>query len=317
MLVMSLALYGNSPVQSTALVTVLSAAVAYFLSMYLYYGIARLAFRRHTYWLWGGAAAAVVLSFALIGVSGLWSILTGWSMLLVAGVLAGRLTLTGVRPRTIYISCIVTVTVFASAQYFPLWRELISSAPEVTETLVNEAEQQLLAMGESEHRIDQVLDSLRQLVSFVIRMAPAETVLGVILQFSVGYLLFVHWIDKHHLARPQWEPFIYWKIPFGVTPVVLVIGLVRVLGGDVLKLAADNTLLVMAAFYAVTGLSLLEYFQRKLQLSRPVRTVFYILLFIVPLMNLMVGLVLGAVISLIGFADSFADWRKIHLREFA
>ena len=50
-----------------------------------------------------------------------------------------------------------------------------------------------------------------------------------------------------------------------------------------LKMSADNVLVVMAVYYCVAGLALIEYYLRKLHLSRLMRVLFYILLFLTQL----------------------------------
>jgi hypothetical protein len=66
----------------------------------------------------------------------------------------------------------------------------------------------------------------------------------------------------------------------------------------------------------VTGLALLEYGLRRVQFSRFMKVLLYIFLALLPLVVPPVGLFVGAVLVLLGFADSFADWRKVRLREF-
>ncbi len=317
MIVLSVLLYGSMSDTAGALFAVLIAPVVFFLSIYVCFGIAQLAFMRQTYWLWGSAVVSVSLSYLLLGRSQLWTVLAGWSMLLFSGVLTGRLTLRGFRPRSVYIISLVTIVIFGAAQYFPLWREMYQSAGETTNLLVKEAEQQLTAIGEGTQKIQVTIDAFRQLVTIFIRLIPAETMLGAFIQYTVGYLLFARWIDTNNLAPPRYEPFIYWKMPFGIIPLVIMVILARMLGGELLKYIADNMLVILAVFYSATGLSLIEYYQRKIKVTKFMRVMFYVLLFLMPLVNIGIAFTIGGIISLLGFIDSFTDWRKIRLREFA
>ena len=101
------------------------------------------------------------------------------------------------------------------------------------------------------------------------------------------------------------EPFSRWKVPFSVTPVFLVAAVGRLAGGDIITLVADNVLLVLSIYYCVGGLALLEYGLKRFKMPMFVKIVFYIMLTL--------SGVLGYVaIVLVGFVDSFADWRKVN-----
>ena len=70
-------------------------AVAYVLAIYLYYGIAMLAFRGQNLWLLagtiGGAAAGVIAGEA----KDLWFVLASWAAVLIPGIVAGRMLAAG------------------------------------------------------------------------------------------------------------------------------------------------------------------------------------------------------------------------------
>lgn len=312
----AVAMYGTMGADSGLLLAVLMGPVVYFLAMYVYYGMARLAFERRNYLLWGTIVAAVAVSYLLVGSSRLYLLLTGWTMLTAAGVLAGRLTDRGVRPRTIFIVGTAAVVVFGSAQLWPVWQELLRTAPESTESLVGEAQRQLSAIGESPERTREITDSLRKLFAAVFRLMPALMLLGNVVQFAIGYLLFVMWLDRFSLTKRQYEPFKFWRMPYGFVPVVAVAAVLRLVGGESLQVFADNLLAFLGVFYLVMGLALLEYYLRKIQFTTFMRVLLYLFLFFLPLVSLSAGMILGGLLFLAGFADSFADWRRTRLREF-
>ncbi|MBU8932784.1 MAG: YybS family protein [candidate division Zixibacteria bacterium] len=315
MLLYSVTLYGGSAEGTSLLVAVVAAPVIYVLAMYLIYGIARLTYQRQTLWLWGGAMGAVGLSMVLTDGTQLPVILAGWGVILSAGVVSGQLTIRGVRPRMVVTSTLIVMSVFAIAQFYMLWQEVLGTSQETIATLVEEARRQLSVIGESPERIREGLESFELMMSIAMRLVPAEMLLGTAAQFTVGYLLFLRWIEKNRLAPPQIEPFRFWKIPFLLMPAVLLFAVLRLLGGDGLSIVADNGLAVLAVLYSVAGLALVEYYLRKMQLSTFMRVLFYVMLFLLPLVSLTGSLVLGVAIALGGFVDSFADWRKIRLRE--
>lgn len=237
----------------------LIAPVMFCLTIYLWYSIARMTFLHKTSWLCGAAVLSVCLSFMLTGGAYLWVILTAWGVLLFAPVLTGKMTATGNRQRTIFILAMTVLMIFAAAQYWPLWYEVLNSASESRQVLVDQAEQQLRAMGESPENTRRTLEAFGRFVDLVIRLAPVETLLGAVMQFTVAYILFVRWVDRNHSVPPQYESYIYWKMPFELTPILIVTIVVRLFGGEWVKLVADNVLVFLTVFYVVMGLSLIEF----------------------------------------------------------
>lgn len=315
MLLYSVTLYGGSAEGTGWLVALAAAPVAYVLAMYLIYGIARLTYMRQALWLTGGAVASVGLSLALTSGDHPVSVLAGWGVVLAAGVISGRMTLSGLRPRMVVTGTVFVMSLLAVVQFYSLWQVLINSSTETIGLLVEEARTQLTILGESPERIRLGLESFRLTMQVAMRLVPAEMILGATAQFAVGYILFLRWIEKNRLAPPQMEPFRYWKAPFVMVPAVVLFAALRLLGSEGLRLVADNGLAILAVFYSVAGLALMEYYLRKIQLSKFMRVLSYIMLFLFPLVSLTGSLVLGAIIALAGFVDSFADWRKIRLRE--
>ena len=68
-------------------------------------------------------------------------------------------------------------------------------------------------------------------------------------------------------------------------------------------LVADNLLLILAVFYSVTGIALMEFFMKKFYVSMLGRILIYILLFL----SHVIGF---ALLAFLGFVDSFYDWRR-------
>lgn len=298
------------------LIAVMVAPVMYFTAMYLYYGLTRLAFTNRNLVLWSSAVIAALVSYVLLGGTHTWILLTGWSMILVTAAVAGRLTFGGYRPRTVYIIAVISLVIFGTAQYMALWLELLRSAPENIQTLVAEAKRQLAAVGESEARSRQTAEAFREFATVVFRLAPAVMLLSAVAQFSVGYLLFARWTSMRDTAQPPYEPFRYWKMPYGGIPLVAIVSGIRLLGDESIRIAADNALAFLAVFYCVTGLALTEYFLRKIQFSTFMKVLFYVFLSLLPIVFPLLGIIVGGTIILLGFIDSFADWRRVRLREF-
>jgi uncharacterized protein YybS (DUF2232 family) len=304
MLVYSFLVYGQWGGRTADAPALFTAGITYFLAMYLYYGVARLAYQQHTYFLWGGATTAIVISYLLLGVTGLWAVLTGWSMLLFAGALSGRLTLTGHSQRRVYLVGAVTVAVIFTVQSLPMWGDFMRVAPEFANSLLEQWEQSLIGMGYSSDAVQQILKESRKLIDILIRIIPAVTVMSALLQFTVGYLAFVWWVDRNNRLSARLVPFVHWKVPFSLAPVVIISLLMRFFGGETLQLIGDNVLAIMTMYYCVAGLAVIEYYLRKLHVSRMMKVFFYVLMFFTQLIGFFVA-------ALVGFVDSFAEWRKI------
>jgi len=315
MLVYSVLAFGNWLEQSVILITIVVAPITYLLMMYLYYGIAKLAFNKQYLVLGSGVILAMILGSLIIESSKMVYVFTGWGVLLSAGYLAGQMTQRGHRSRKVYIISIMALTLFVILHYFSIWQDLSRSSAESIQKLLAQVESQFAIVGGSQESNRMVMELYHKFLVIVFRLMPAIVILSTAVQFSVGYMLFARWIDSHHLTTPRWEPFIYWQMPFSFIPAVIVFIAARLFGGEFIQLASDNALAILAVFYSLTGLALLEFMLRKLRFSNLMKVLFYIMLFFLPLVNPTSGIIMGAGISLLGFIDSFIDWRKVRLRE--
>ncbi len=296
-------MFGQATGGTRGLTALTAAAGVYLLTIYLYYGLARLAFSNRTGLLWSSAASAVVVGLVSSGGIAVQSMLLGCGMILVGSILCGRLTVRRWKPVRVYILGAVVVAAFFSAQYFSLWSELTAAAPEVLDTAMADLRQMLLSLGYSQEAAGSSLDQTRKLGEIFMRIMPALTVMGAVFQFSLGYLLFVRYADRQDPALACTVPFTRWRVPFAVTPVLVVTILARLVGNETARVAADNVLVGLSVFYCLAGLTLLEYYLCKLRFSAPVKILFYVLLFLTHLIGFFVT-------ALLGFVDSFADWRN-------
>ena len=140
--------------------------------------------------------------------------------------------------------------------------------------------------------------------AFSVRLAPASTIISGIVQLSLGLLWLIWRMGQAEPARGEVRRFTFWKVPFALTPVTGIAVLARLLGNEQIQLIADNALLVLAIFYSVCGLALMEFILHRFKVSLFVRILFYLLLFLTQVAGLLV-------MVLLGFVDSFLDWRKV------
>ncbi len=308
MVVYSIAAYGNLGRFMGGAGVLLASVTAYLLTIYVYYGIARLAYHRCTYLLWAGTVTALIAGYFVSGLSNTWLLLTGWGMLLLAGAATGQLIRAGYLSGQVYVIGAAVVIVFFGLQSMPMWSEFHKAAPQFAEAFVEQSEQFLLGLGYSPETIRSNLDQSKRAFDVLIRLFPAATVLGALLQFSIGYLAFVLWVDRRERSRDCYVPIVFWKVPFGFTPVLVFAVLTRLLGGESLRMVADNVLAILATYYCVAGLALIEYYLKKFRVSKLLKVFFYILLFLTQMAGFFV-------VALVGFVDSFADWRKIQAQK--
>ena len=92
-------------------------------------------------------------------------------------------------------------------------------------------------------------------------------------------------------------------ISFYVSFILLIGAGMRFLGTDTITQIGDNVLVFLAVFYSISGLSLIEYYLKKLKLPPFVKFSFYLLLFITQLIGFFVAVFAG-------FIDSFKDFRN-------
>ncbi|NOY89195.1 MAG: DUF2232 domain-containing protein [FCB group bacterium] len=303
MFIYTFLMYGKIDNNTGTLIIALMSTLTYFLAIYLFYGIAYMAYSKHTYLLWGSGVAAFVVGYLMTGLSEIWTLLMSWSMILFAGAIIGRLTLTGKSYQKIYLIGLLAVSVFSLGLFSPIWHDLLITATQKSTEMINEVRQSLQAMGYSADAIRESTDSTIKMFHALIRLIPALMILSVVVQFSLGFIIFIYRINKNNLQTQKLAPFIHWKIPFGVTPLLMVAILLRIFGSATYALVADNVIAFLAFFYAITGLALMEFYLEKFNFSKFMRVLFYVMFFFTQLIGLFVA-------ALIGFIDSFADWRK-------
>ena len=278
--------------------------VIYFLAVAAFYGVARLAYGGMFYGVMLIALGAALTESIVSGFDDVWLAFSTWGMIAAAGLIVGRQSRREVKPgRVVTLGLIVTI-VFCVVQYAPYWSQLMQIAAEQMTQQIDTVQQTLIAAGDSPELVDDKITTARRLFDVIIRLIPAGTILSTLTQFGVAYLIFVRWASRNGMSLAGFRPFFEWKMPFAIMPAVMVVILMRLIGSDGLVIVADNALAMASIFYCLTGLALMEYAMRKLRLSRLMKVMFYLFLFISQFVGFFVA-------ALLGFIDSFADWRKV------
>ena len=304
----SFGLFDKGTPANILLVLILSTTV-YFMAIYLYFGIANMAFENRNSLLWLAGIAAVVLGYLSSGLGNLYFMLTQWSMLLFGGALAGRLLYQKRPTATVYIISASAVIVFAIVYFWPIWPVMGEQAKEWLTNLSEMGRTSAISSGYGADAVNQSLSEMQKAIDIFVRVLPALMVLSSVMQFSIGYLLFLVVLERFKTDRRYIQPFAHWKMPFWFMPLIVVSTLLILLGGKLLAQIGENILVFMIVFYAITGLALVEFYLKKFKFSLFLKIMFYLFLF----MTLVYGFL---VTVLLGFIDSFADWRKVQSLSF-
>lgn len=276
----------------------LLSTILYLAPFIIFYGIILMSFNRRTWLLWGSLLAAVVAGYLSGGMANIWATLTVWSMFLFGGVIAGRMNLGRFDQSRIYLISAIAVALFFTAWQLPHWPEMMKLWKQWYQLISQGSAGLLKLIGATQESLNRSQMEYDQ----VVRLIPAITILSVLVQFSVAYMMFLIHISRLQMGPFRLEPFRNWKMPFTVAPLVLVVMLGHFFGTETVTLVADNILMILSVYYCLTGLSLVEYLFDRYKMSWLVRTVFYIAL----ILSFAVGYIATVVI---GFIDSFADWR--------
>lgn len=304
MVIFTILEFGLNSLNPPLVITLLISMVDYFLIVFLYYGIATLAFQKHTWLLWGSAVAIYVIAYMFTGISTVWVVLSEWSMILFGGVVIGRLTLKHLEHKKVYTFGMIAVIIFALAMFAPLWNLVMTDFSSFANEMIESGKQTLPSAGYSAEEVATLLTSFDKVIGFITRIIPALLILGSVFQFSIGYLLFAFLLQRKYPASRPVMPFTLWKMPFYVTVILLMGAVMHFFGNEPLKQIGDNILTFLSVFYCIFGLSLIEHYLRRFKMHPVFRLGFYILLFLTQMVGFFVAVFLG-------FIDSFKDFRNI------
>lgn len=303
-------LFGYVLVQKTDtyLFGILTATIAYGLAVYLYYGLAALTYRGKGRLLWLSALTAAALGLFLTGFNQAWTFINSWLMIILVGFITGRRVTAGMGNLKIYLTGLGIIVFFNLVLYVPQWPEMMKTMTGAAAEAAANIKSYMLSGGYDRSLADEYALNLEKMLGMMTRLIPVSMIMGTVVQYSIGFMLFFMRVVERGMLKNELPNFYRWKMPFAFMPVVIVTILVRLLGGEVLQLVADNALLMLAIYYCLTGLALSEYFMNKMKVSLTVRIVFYIFLILSNLYGFFI-------MALLGFIDSFKDWRKVTVAE--
>ncbi len=278
-------------------------SVSYFLILVLYVGIATLAYKGHTWLLWGSGLAVYIVGYMFTGLDFVWTMFSEWSMIFLGGVVIGRLSLKEEAQQKVFTVGLVVVLLFAMAMYLPLLKRITADFTTVSADMLTKAAISLPDAGYSAEETASLISGINKTLSFTGRVIPSILLLSSVFQYAVAYLMFVFLLSKRENTESKIAPFQMWKMPFYLSIILLVGAGMRFFGNDSLSLIGDNILVFLAIFYSISGLSLMEYYLKKFKLPPFVKFSFYLLIFFTQLFGFIVAV-------FVGFIDSFKDFRN-------
>ncbi len=289
--------YSQRPIEIGVPVELLLGTFNFIVVIFLFFGVSTMIYYRKNLQLIVVVVPAIIMSLLLTKSNLVWVAMAGWSAVLAPSVICGRLAQYNYTVSRIFTASVAALVLFGSLQLIPMWQAMASS--EEIAQLILETEPLLSASAYSSENAEQV----KKFLKFFLRVLPALTVISIVMQFALGFWLFARWqfirgnknLKLPHLAS--------WRIPFSFTPLILLGVLLRLFGNDALAIIADNLLFVLTLIYSLTGLSFLVFLMHKGQLSVYLKLTVYLVIFLFHIYGL-------AFMALLGFVDSFFDWRQ-------
>jgi hypothetical protein len=298
----SLLAFWLSGFQQTVGTAILLTVGVYVTTIFLYAGVPSLVFWSQRKTLAAGIVAAVGMSVLWIGQSSPWIWISTWLMLLGSTIVTGYLAGAGHRFSKVYAAGLLIVLVTSLVRFLPLYPEVAEMARNSVDGIMGDVRMQLTVGGYAPDLIDEYVGAFRTVLNAMIRLMPCGFVLGALMQYSLGYIWFSHRTVATS-GKPAVVPsFATWRAPFELAVAVVVASAMRILGNDAVKLVADNLLVGLGVVYAITGMALIESFLRKVHVGWLGRVFVYIALFLAQIVGLLV-------VALLGFIDSYVDWR--------
>ena len=290
--------------RSDLLISAIGNTLAIPAAIYVYFGVATLAYRGRFLLLALTGAVSIFIGAALMSGDFLWTIGSQWGMLLLGGGLIGWLAVgqRGAFYAYLYgLGAVVTIaTIWLIPQISNIQESMLAFGKDAVEAF------KITGIGaDGEKPTEITIQNFEMIVGWFSRLAPGTLVISLLTQYSAGALLFLTLLDRVKPEKKRLVPFIRWQMPFWVLAFLPVSVATRFLVGGMPGLIADNLLLILSVFYCVTGISLLDYYMRKISLSILAKIVVYILF-------LPLGLVGYMGLCLCGVLDSFFDWRGIN-----
>jgi len=275
--------------------------INYLASIAAVFAVIYLAYNKMDILLTIGITGSLVVLFLIHGAA-VW-MYAFWGVSVIPGGIFGRAMASGINPRRAMIIGMITAMVL-SIILFVMIREPFN---ESIDAMSSYAMTTLQSLDTSEALKADLADNFESVFEMTKRLAPGFLALNGVAFLFIGWLLLKLLLDMLRKFHPGLGSFIYWKMPQAFIYVTGLIILLRLIGPDLVKIFADNALLLVGFFYALFGFAVIEYYLKKIRLSIVLKVLLYLGIAFLQLP----GLILAAAI---GFLDSYFDFRKVRAR---
>jgi len=256
------------------------------------------AFRRQYLFLAISMFGSLLLAILMYGTEIL--IISMWAKAIIPGALLGYLIAEGLPVSRVFVFSIITIAIIVLILF---WQE---------KTAIFQALDKTLGWIEgglagTSNQAGEMMELMTRTVAVIKRLIPAFMILSVVTQLFVGWIMLVIFLKAMGEFFPGFVNFYYWKMPDFYLFIIGMAVVMRLIGGELLEVVADNIILFIGFFYAAFGFALFEYYLKKIKLSLFLRVLFYIGFIFLQLP----GLILAA---LVGLFDSYFDFRNVKAR---
>ena len=299
--------YGLALQAGSLPLSLLVLVVAYVLTVYLYRVVIESALTGPHWPLWAATCAGMIAGAAVCPPEQTLSMLANTLMLSGSAIVVGWRLRAGDSALRLFAWGTLVVLVGGAVMFAPQWRQQMELFAMLGRESAETLRQSLLNMGYQPEAATANADVIARLGYAVSRLLPAVTLMNLVAQFTVGFLWFLARGLPAERSVALLKPFSLWKVPFALTPLLVAAALGRLLGNNTVILVADNVIMALSLFYCVGGLALVTHVFARLKAPLFVKILFYVMLALTGLLGYLFTVLLG-------FVDSFADWRKISAR---
>ena len=177
-----------------------------------------------------------------------------------------------------FIAGSIWILAVSVIQYWDVWPVMIEVMKKEGNELVTLWEANPAFKTASRDVQDEMLSTMKTWVTMSARLSPAAMVMLPVTQLSIGFLWFlVRGVKDGRLAMHNIQ-FIGWKAAWQLAPVLIAAAALRLLGGESLQLIADNVIAILAIYYCITGLAMVAWFLRLLNVALWLKVLFYVFL---------------------------------------
>lgn len=299
--------YGLALNAGSLVLTLLVLVAAYLLSIYLYRVVIESALSGPLWPLWVATGVAMIAGAATCPPEQVVSMLANTLMLSGSAIVVGWRLRLGDSSLRLFAWGALVVLAGGTIMFASQWGQQMSMFEMLGQESAKALKQSLSTMGYHPDSADAYASQFVSVSKAAARLVPATTLMNLVAQFVIGFLWFLGRGLAVDRSATLLRPMAQWKVPFALTPLVVAAALGRLLGNDTVILVADNVIMALSLFYCVGGLALMTHVLNRLKTPLIVRILFYVMLTLMGLLGYLFTVLLG-------FIDSFADWRKVSPR---